>query len=98
MAPSSFAMRVVLMVAFCFASAAAQSVRGAEKAAEYPMQEVPTNQNSDLAIASMVSAIVVPFVALVIMMWLKEKAWWGACYLIGGMITLLWVYCAYIAL
>eukprot|EP00428_Durinskia_dybowskii_P027354 CAMPEP_0170242076 /NCGR_PEP_ID=MMETSP0116_2-20130129/20809_1 /TAXON_ID=400756 /ORGANISM="Durinskia baltica, Strain CSIRO CS-38" /LENGTH=156 /DNA_ID=CAMNT_0010492921 /DNA_START=81 /DNA_END=547 /DNA_ORIENTATION=- len=88
MALASTVFQAVLLLCAA-ATSVAQSMRGAAEAgitaaAEYPMTKVPTNQNSGLAIASMVSAIVVPFVALVIMMWLKEKAWWGACYLIGG--------------
>mmetsp|Transcript_76193 Transcript_76193/g.210737 ORF Transcript_76193/g.210737 Transcript_76193/m.210737 type:complete len:103 (+) Transcript_76193:68-376(+) len=96
----------LLRMALFFASAVAalaQSVRGvtdaaAIAAAEFPMHEVPMNKHSDLAIASIIAAVAVPVLALGVMFWLKEKAWWGACYLIGGLIFLMWLFCAYIAL
>merc|ERR1712190_94057 len=99
---SSLPLQAVFLA--CSAVAAlAQSVRGtvekaAVQAAEYPMTTVPTNPNSTLAMASMLSAVLIPFAAIGVMLVLKEKAWWGACYLIGGLITLVWLYCAYIAL
>mmetsp|Transcript_107998 Transcript_107998/g.312074 ORF Transcript_107998/g.312074 Transcript_107998/m.312074 type:complete len:95 (-) Transcript_107998:96-380(-) len=92
-------LRSIAMLAACWlALALGQSIRGAAEMAEYPMKTVPTNKRSDLAIASMVAAVVLPFVSLVVMFWLKEKAWCGACYLIGGLILLAWVYGAYITL
>merc|ERR1719373_746977 len=80
-----------------------QSVRGAAEtavaAAEYPMKTVPTNPNSNLAICSLIaSAVVVPALGIGIMLAAKEKGWWGACCLISGLITLLWAFCAYLAL
>merc|ERR1719373_294036 len=86
----------VLRAALLLCSAVAalgQSVRGAAEvaveAAEFPMKTVPTNPNSDLAIFSMLAAaVVVPAAGIGIMLWAKEKGWWGACALISGLITL----------
>mmetsp|Transcript_30833 Transcript_30833/g.77912 ORF Transcript_30833/g.77912 Transcript_30833/m.77912 type:complete len:108 (+) Transcript_30833:102-425(+) len=90
-------------VASSVLAALGQSVRGATEtavaAAEYPMTTVPTNPNSNLAIAALVaSAVVVPAMGIGAMLAAKEKGWWGACCLISGLITLLWAYCAYLAL
>mmetsp|Transcript_47432 Transcript_47432/g.120126 ORF Transcript_47432/g.120126 Transcript_47432/m.120126 type:complete len:98 (-) Transcript_47432:75-368(-) len=95
-------MRVLLAV--CSALVAlGQELRGAAEgvvavaAAEYPMKEVPTDPTSGLAIASLACAIVAPIAGIGIMLYLKEKGWWGACGLIGGVIMIFWVYTAYLA-
>lgn len=94
----SLLARLVLLLSSA-AMALAQSVRGAAVAAsEYPMRYVPTNPHSDLAIASMIAAVAVPVVAFGVMCWLKERAWYGAFYPIGGLIFLMWLCCAGIAL
>merc|ERR1740121_2792587 len=100
MAHVGASLRAVLVACAVAAASAAEELRGAAAAkvgmqaaaAAYPMKEVPTNPNSNLAMLSLLSAIVVPFAGIGVMLALKEKAWWGACYLIGGLVTLVWVY------
>mmetsp|Transcript_33054 Transcript_33054/g.95091 ORF Transcript_33054/g.95091 Transcript_33054/m.95091 type:complete len:98 (+) Transcript_33054:75-368(+) len=95
-------MRILLLV--CSAAIAlAQELRGAAEgvvavaAAEFPMKEVPTDPTSGLAIASLACAIVAPIVGIGIMLYLKEKGWWGGCALISGLIMIAWVFTAYLA-
>jgi len=92
-------MRIFLLV--CSAAVAlAQELRGAVEtvaAASYPMKEVPTDPTTGLALAALASAIVAPIVAVGVMLYLKEKGWWGGCALISGLIMIAWVFTAYLA-